>query len=204
VTTTRDVRKVHILLHFLLYNNTYVVQMLSAKIYISRENIYKKLLNCILHFYFNNIYIQNIYTIMEHFDNVNSVKLTSCIPAIQFLPSSTVVVPVWRILNTCYVPFTLWISYLKLLFKNKNVTGSHTGCEKSVFFKGCGVYWYSNLRCFAHATFGRLERFLYDILSSPLLNLVWHLNTFRHNHFMVGFVLKVKIKISVSAILALL
>jgi hypothetical protein len=45
----RDVRKVHILLHFLLYNNTYVVQILSVKIYISSEHIYQKLLNCDLH-----------------------------------------------------------------------------------------------------------------------------------------------------------
>jgi hypothetical protein len=80
--STRDVRKVHILLHFLMYNNTYVVQILSAKVYICSEHIYQTLLNCDLHLYFNSNYIQHTYLIMEHFDNVNGVKLTSRLPAI--------------------------------------------------------------------------------------------------------------------------
>jgi hypothetical protein len=83
---TRDVRKVHILLHFLLYNNTYVVQILSAKIYISSEHIYQKLLNSDLRLYFYSIYIQHIYIVMEHFDSVNGVNLMSCLSTIQFLP----------------------------------------------------------------------------------------------------------------------
>jgi hypothetical protein len=83
---TRDVRKVHILLHFLLYNNTYVVQILSAKIYISSEHIYQKLLNCDLCLYFYCIYIQHIYIVMEHFDNVKGVNLILCLSTIQFLP----------------------------------------------------------------------------------------------------------------------
>jgi hypothetical protein len=46
----------------------------------------QKLLNCDLRLYFYSIYIQHIYIVMEHFDNVNSVSLTSCLSTIQFLP----------------------------------------------------------------------------------------------------------------------
>jgi hypothetical protein len=79
---------------FFIVYNTYVVKILSAKIYISSEHIYQKLLNCDLHLYLNSNYIQHIYLIKEHFDNVNGVQLTSCLPAIYFFPISAAMVHV--------------------------------------------------------------------------------------------------------------
>jgi hypothetical protein len=47
--------------------------------------LYERLLNVELRFNPNSSYIQHIYIVMEHFDNVNSVKLTSRLQIFQFL-----------------------------------------------------------------------------------------------------------------------
>jgi hypothetical protein len=79
------------------------------------------------------VFTYNIYTLSW------STLTTSCLPAIQLLPISTALVPAWRILNTCYVPWLLLHEFhiLKLVFNNKYVTGSHTVCEMSAIFKDC-------------------------------------------------------------------
>jgi hypothetical protein len=91
------------------------------------------------------------------------------LPTVPFFPFTIAMVPVWHLLNTCYVPLLILFDFHVLLVPLERARC--LSLSKSIF----------NLQYVGNASFV----FLFVI---PHLHLFWHLNTNCLKHFLVDLV----------------